>query len=325
MHKVSVIVPVYNVESYLEECLDSIIHQTFQCLEIILVDDGSSDRCPEICDRYALEDDRIRVIHKENGGLSDARNAGMAVMTGDFVLFVDSDDYVAADMIECLMGIALEHGADIVECGFVKTESSATKRPPHSKVSNLGPPRIFSAEQALERLMLHELKQVVWNKLYISSVVDGLLFEKGRLNEDEFWTYQVFGKAGQVVQIENVFYYYRQQPESIMNAVYSLRRLDGLLALENRMQFMEKYYPDLLALAEKKFCFSGIYHGQKLVGNSDLDPERIHLKKIQRKIRHLIHTDKISALSFKERFWIRFFVVAPEVTCRVRNTLRIGL
>lgn len=324
MKKISVIVPVYNVEQYLEECLHSIVNQTYWNLEIILVDDGSTDKCPEICDRYARKDDRINVIHKENGGLSDARNAGMEIMSGDYVVFVDSDDYIAVDMIEGLAQIACEYNADIVECGFIKTESSAT-HPIASRGENDAPPRVYSEEQALESLMLHELQQVVWNKLYSAPVINGINFETDRINEDEFWTYQVFGRAGKVASIERDLYFYRQQPGSIMNRNYSIRRLDGLVALENRMKYMEEHFPNLLPLAKKTFCFGSMFHYQMLLMHQGVDPSRIYRKQIVEKVGSVTDKEFLSTLSLKQTIWLRLFLLMPGMTCTIRNQFKIGL
>ena len=120
MALISVIIPVYKVEEYLENCIQSVIKQTVSDLEIILVDDGSPDQCPEICDLWADKDSRIKVIHKENGGLSDARNAGMKVATGEYVSFIDSDDYISLDFYETLLETIVDNDSDIVECGVVK-------------------------------------------------------------------------------------------------------------------------------------------------------------------------------------------------------------
>ena len=117
---ISVIVPIYNVEKYLQKCVDSIINQTYKNLEIILVDDGSPDNCPKMCDDYAEKDSRIKVVHKENGGLSDARNVGMEVATGEYVSFIDSDDYISLDFYETLLETIVDNDSDVVECGVVK-------------------------------------------------------------------------------------------------------------------------------------------------------------------------------------------------------------
>lgn len=324
MNKVSIIVPVYNVEKYLKECIESIINQTYRDLEIILVDDGSTDGCPRICDQYEHQDNRIIVIHKKNGGLSDARNAGMAVMTGDHVLFVDSDDYVSVDMVDCMLQAALKHSADIVECDFIKTRlngasSDVFQREKETTICH------YSAEQALESLMQNELKQMVWNKLYTARSIEGLLFEVGRINEDEFWTYQVFGRVSRLVRIQRELYYYRQQPESIMGISYSIRRLDGLIALEERMEYMAKRFPSLLPLAKETFCFGGLFHYQMLLVHSGVDPDKEHRKKIVSRVKKAADPTFCAGLSLKNKCWLRLFCCLPDFTCRARNLFKIGL
>ena len=126
MNKISIIIPVYNVEKYLSTCLNSVINQTYQNLEIILVNDGSTDACPKICEEYATKDNRIKVIHKQNGGLSDARNVGLKQTTGNLVSFVDSDDVLALDFYQKLINVLIKNNADIAECGFLKFENETS-------------------------------------------------------------------------------------------------------------------------------------------------------------------------------------------------------
>ena len=163
MPLISVIVPIYNVEKYLDRCVDSIINQTYKNLEIILVDDGSPDNCPQMCDDYAKKDSRIKVVHKENGGLSDARNVGMEVATGEYVSFIDSDDYISLDFYETLLETIVDNDSDIVECGVVKfyEDNSFDKYSDDLKVTN------YDTVDGLEGLINENpFKQHVWNKLY---------------------------------------------------------------------------------------------------------------------------------------------------------------
>ena len=323
MNKVSIIVPIYNVEAYLIECLESIVGQSYGNLEIILVNDGSTDQCSEICETYAQEDKHIQVIHKENGGLSDARNSGMAVMTGEYVLFVDSDDCIAENTVECLLQTSLGNDADVVECGFTKFEVSVSPSAASSEKTE-SVTRVYSAEQALDSLMRDELKQVVWNKMYTASVIDGLLFEKGRLNEDEFWTYQILAQAERVTKIEDELYCYRQQPDSIMGQSYSLRRLDGLLALEGRLSFMETHFPNLLPLAKKTFYSGAMFHYQMITKNHALDPDMTHRRGIIQRVRKTVDKSVISCFSKKEALWFRMFLRLPDMISKIRNQMRIG-
>ena len=198
--KISVIVPIYNVEQYLRRCIDSIINQTYKNLEIILVDDGSPDNCGQICDDYAKKDTRIKVIHKKNGGLSDARNVGLEVCTGDYISFVDSDDWIELNTYEIMMKSMNEYNADMV----VSNINYVYKDKVESKYSE-DKIRCFNKEEAMKELIKDGLVQaVVWNKLYKRVVIDNLRFKVGKLNEDEFFTYKICAKAERIVDRKSV-------------------------------------------------------------------------------------------------------------------------
>lgn len=244
---ISVIVPIYNVEKYLNRCVDSIINQTYKNLEIILVDDGSPDNCPKMCDDYAEKDSRIKVVHKENGGLSDARNAGMKVATGEYVSFIDSDDYVSLDFYETLFQTMIDNDSDIVECGVVKfyEDNNFDEYSDDLKVTN------YDTLYALDGLINENpFKQHVWNKLYKSNVALDIPYAVGKLNEDEFWTYQIFGKAKKVTRIYKTMYHYFQRGSSIMGNGYNIRRLDALEGKMNRQAYIEKNFPTLTTKAK---------------------------------------------------------------------------
>jgi Glycosyltransferases involved in cell wall biogenesis len=170
MNKISIIIPIYNVEKYLIRCLDSILRQTYRNIQVILVNDGSTDHSPKIVEEYALKDKRVKFIHQVNGGLSDARNTGYQFVTGDYLMFVDSDDLVATNFCEKMLQKAHEFDADIVECDFIRFKNE-------DELLNLhfdSTAELMDSEIAIERLMKNELKQVVWNKLYRTSVVNNL-------------------------------------------------------------------------------------------------------------------------------------------------------
>lgn len=321
-HKISVIVPVYNVEPYLSHCLDSIINQSYENIEIIVIDDGSTDYCAEICDEYASADNRIKVIHQQNGGLSAARNAGIKVATGEFIIFVDSDDIIAGNFCEMLLRTALQTDADIVECGFVKFES-VTKQST-AEVSATIRPETFTATVALELLMKGDLKQAVWNKVYRREVVHDVKFPVGKLNEDEFWTYKVFGNARKIAKIDNCLYFYRQQAESIMGRDYNIKRLDGLLAMRQRIAYMRKHFPELENLAVKTFCIGSMWHYQKIAKHPEIDPDGVQRKQIVNEI--ALYNNKLmtNQWTMKERFWYCFFLALPRKYAALRNHLNVG-
>lgn len=210
--KITVIVPVYRVESYLEKCVDSILNQSYTNLEIILVDDGSPDKCPEICDRYAEKDSRVKVIHQKNGGLSCARNAGIEIATGEYIGFVDSDDYIDSRMYESLYYGLKKSGADIAICGhYVERENRLSiETPPCDNVKEL------TSKAALDWLIEDVyIKSYAWDKLYRRVFFESIRYPAGRNYEDIAVTYRLFDRAKKIVMIPEYLYYYQMRSTSI--------------------------------------------------------------------------------------------------------------
>lgn len=207
--KISVIIPVFRTEKYLEKCIDSVLSQTYDNLEVIIVDDGSDDNCPSVCDNYAAKDERILVIHKENGGLSSARNAGLLRATGDYIAFVDSDDYVDENMYKRLIE-AIE-GSDIAVCAYYSVKGDTVK-----KHDGFGERTVFSHDDALTELFRDEkIKNHVWNKLFRKELFDGILFPDGKTFEDILTTYRLFENAEKVTYIPYAGYYYIDRETAI--------------------------------------------------------------------------------------------------------------
>lgn len=320
--KISVIVPIYNVENYLNRCIKSIVNQTYRDLEIILVDDGSTDHCGEMCDTWKEKDERIKVVHKSNGGLSDARNMGMEVCTGNYIAFVDSDDWLDASMYEQLMKIMVQNKCDIVSCGFRRVEKEELKN--ESKEVQFIQ---YNSESALEAMITeNEMYQVVWNKLYKRSMVEDILFEKGKYNEDEFWSYQVIGRAKKVIAIKNIYYNYFQRENSIINETYSLKRLDGLEGKENRQEYIDKYYPRLSGIARLNLFYSYMYAYQcslRLLNKEDL---YIAKEKIEDGLKTLgLKYADYHKESLKHKIGIIMCKISMRNVCRLRNKFKIGL
>lgn len=213
---VSVIVPIYNVEQYLERCIKSIQNQTYKNLEIILVDDGSPDKCGEICDRYEKEDSRIRVVHKVNGGLSSARNAGIEVANGEFFMFIDSDDCIASNTVERLYSICGDSNKeiDIVICGYKRFSKDGEISTIDSSIKNNI--SIIGKDDAMSRIYSHGVKYVVaWNKMYRRTLFTNVRYKEGKLNEDEFTTYKLYGNANKIAEIDDLLYFYFYNGNSI--------------------------------------------------------------------------------------------------------------
>ena len=210
---ISVIVPVYKVEEYLPRCIDSILAQTYKNLEIILVDDGSPDKCPAICDEYAKKDSRIKVIHKKNGGLSDARNAGLDLCSGEKICFIDSDDYVSPRYVEDLYGQMMKTNSDLVLCGFVKVFQDGTFGEPERLEGGI------IAEEEYWNAMYGDAPVnyiVAWNKLYDRRLFEKVRYAKGRINEDEIILHQIISKCHIVSAIRECDYFYLVRDDSIM-------------------------------------------------------------------------------------------------------------
>jgi glycosyltransferase involved in cell wall biosynthesis len=254
--KISVIVPIYNVEAYLPRCIDSILSQTYRNIEVILVDDGSPDNSGKICDRYAGEDDRIKVIHRENGGLSAARNSGIDCATGEYLAFVDSDDYVKEDFIEFLYELMCKADADISACGALTVFSDGSTENPSTDTGT----HIMDSREALERMCYNDSFYVTtWDKLYKRSLFDTVRFPEGKLFEDTGTTYLLVDRADTIITCGEPKYYYFRTPNSITTSQFTEKKLDYVEMADNMAEYIIKKYPDLRPAAERKqmhACFS---------------------------------------------------------------------
>lgn len=236
---ISVIVPIYKVEAYLNKCVDSILAQTYSNLEIILVDDGSPDSCGAICDEYAKSDSRITVYHKENGGLSDARNYGIDRANGEYFIFVDSDDYIHPRMIDCLYEAACQSNSLIAVCDFKKVKVETDIQ---SMSDELVPDNIEILDiQQIKEYMFDEHKMVTftvaWNKIYHKSLFDEVRYPFGKIHEDEFTTYKLLHKVAAMAYVHKELYYYVQRTGSITTGKFSHKALHKLDAYLERLNY----------------------------------------------------------------------------------------
>lgn len=235
--KISVIIPIFKVEGYIRTCLESVIGQSYKNLEIILVDDGSPDNCPAICDEYAEKDARIKVIHKVNGGLSDARNAGLAIISGDLLFFVDSDDYINKYCLEMLVNEMNSSGADIVECYSYNFLDG--KDPGWESICGIKKRKELTSNEWLTETNLGKfISCSVWNKLYKTDLYSGVRFPVGRIFEDEATTYKVIDKAKKICRIDSRLYFYRRRENSIITGDMTLKKIQHrVLAFQERADF----------------------------------------------------------------------------------------
>lgn len=260
---ISVVVPVYKVERYLDRCIQSIVAQTYHNLEILLVDDGSPDECGRICDRWAERDSRIRVIHQENQGAGAARNAALDAARGELMGFVDSDDYISPQMYAYLYSL-MKEDADIAECEILETEEDSCPLDDGSTAEVHGC-------SAMEAMSLHIqdtwFRQTPPNKLYRRRVLEGVRFPVGNLIDDEYFTYRAIGASRRLVHSTARMYAYRQQPGSAMHKPYSLKRLEGIRAKRERLAFLEEHMPCLVPQAKDDLLMSCLYGMQGTLRN----------------------------------------------------------
>ncbi|MFY1811444.1 glycosyltransferase family 2 protein [Bifidobacterium adolescentis] len=304
---ISIIVPVYNVEQSLDRCVHSIVAQTYRHLEIILVDDGSPDDCPRLCDAWAGQDDRIRVIHKPNGGLSDARNAGLDAMRGDFIAFVDSDDYVEPDYVNRLyVGIS---GADMSVCAIICEDSNGKARQGNEPITD---ERIaVPSEEYLRHALLDWRLVVAWNKLYAASIWNQLRFPVGRIHEDEYVLHQVVDQCMSINVLPDELYHYVSTDSSITHSGFSIRNLDRLEALARRLEYcISKNYRQCAALTFDKFI-----EDLDFASGVDWSDRKIHarLGEIFRQLRR-VPLSAGAFLPFKRRMQFLGLWFAPFLT-----------
>ncbi len=272
---ISVIVPVYKVEEYLERCIESLLTQTYSNLEIILINDGSPDTCPKICDDYAIKDNRVIVIHQENGGLSSARNAGLNIFKGEYIMFVDSDDFISENIVCELLQDITENDADMSMCSFLKFNdqeeiSMACKTKKLSILNNL---------EATSLLLLadHEIC-VSWGKLYKSYLFENLEYDVGKFAEDMFLIYKVFHKAKKIVLDERQFYYYSQEGLSLTRSEFNYKKLDMVDAALEWHHFVKLHYPELIEKSKIKYLTIMVNTCTLLSTKTDSYGKNIYLK-----------------------------------------------
>ena len=319
---VSIIVPIYKVEPYLRRCLDSIVNQTYTNLEIILVDDGSRDSSPQMCDEWAKRDGRIKVIHKENGGAATARNRGIAAAVGEFTVFIDSDDWIEPTMFEILLSAMQEENPDIVECRLDWFDDGEEPcRYDGSPIAR----RRFDTEAALEELIRERcLHQTPVNKLYRTDLVKGIPFQEGCICEDEYWTYQVFGQAKSIEFLDVVLYHYYQSAGSVMRSRYSLRRLACIEAYQKRLEYVAMRFPRLVPVANRAYLGGCLFHYQMLTLHGDVDADGKERRRLHRRFCEGDWRGLIRQASWKYKLWYQLFRLMPNVTARLRNAFKIG-
>lgn len=269
---ISVIVPVYKVEKYLKRCVDSILAQTYHNMEVILVDDGSPDNCGKICDQYAAQDSRIRVIHKENGGLSDARNVAIPLAKGDYIGFIDSDDWVSPYYVEHLYKAVAKCDADMGISWFENVfEGKNLQSKPEEELTRY---ESLTVEECLKKMLYQNgVEFSAWGKLYKTEIFQDLRYPVGKLYEDIPVTYEAVKRSKKISVIGNVDYFYFQRADSIQNNAFNVRKMDGIEHCQNMMKAVEMDFPKLKSAAECRY-FSTVCNILFQIKDDEHEPAR---------------------------------------------------
>lgn len=316
MAKIAVIVPVYNVENHIRNCIESILNQSFDDFKLILINDGSTDKSYDICEEYEVSDRRIKLIDQENMGLSMARNNGLEISTEKYVTFLDSDDYIHKDMLKVLLENLIETSADISVCDHQKVYEGL--RPEYEEKEN--EIRVLSNIEAVEKIVRDndENMIVAWGKIYKRELFEGVRYPRGKYHEDEFVTYKLFYKAKDIVKTSAKLHYYTQRDESITGDKYSLKRLEKLEGLREAIDFFkEKNEGDLALEATYRYLF-----------NIQIAYYRIKFElKSEKQVRKELKNDynisykdlkkDMKELTLKKRIILRFFYYLPNIYCHL--------
>jgi len=258
--KISVIVPVYNVENYLEKCIDSILTQTYKNTEILIIDDGSTDNSGEICDRLSEKDERITVLHKPNGGLSDARNAGLELATGDYISFVDSDDYLEPDFLKILAESLERTGADVSACRYRMVWENGDSK----SIGNDGKTVEYTGDGPLaEYLYGVNVDPFVWNKLYKREIIGSTIFIKGITGEDNPFNIEIMKRCNKLVSTGADLYCYLQNRKgSILSSGISQKKIDMVFRWNEVTEDCRNNYPQLVkySLRRQFLFYAGLYN-----------------------------------------------------------------
>ena len=244
--------PIYNVEQYLAKCLTSIKEQTFSNFEAILVDDGSPDNCGKICDAFAAYDTRFHVIHQKNGGLSNARNNGLAIAQGEYIGFVDSDDYIATDMYEKLYKEARRTGVDIVVCDHFRVAHD--KPVPHTSFEKN---KALTPQETIQLLADDGLTSYIWSKLYKKELFEEVKFIEGYNFEDLAILHELVHRAKKIAYLHECLYYYFINPKGLVANLTAKNEYDHFIAWHRRMIFLQEHYPGVVRLTYNSFINRG--------------------------------------------------------------------
>lgn len=302
---ISIIVPAYKTEPFIKKCVDSILAQTYRNLEVILVDDGSPDNCGAICDEYAALDSRVKVIHKPNGGLSDARNAGLDICTGAYIGFVDSDDWIEPNMYETLLANLLRFDADM-SFGGVSDDVESNNETCTVKVSDYGPePFSESNMAAMERYFLGSWS--AWDKLYRAELFQNIRYPVGEINEDEAIVLHLLNQCRQVCYSNEVLYHYihRSNSSSITVSSFSSKKLAWMRHCRDNLEYIRCHHPDLEPQAAARYRSSLLWSLTEIaLSDGDFSEDIRYMRKQLKQNRSLFRHAPFQISSDRLRLWL---------------------
>lgn len=311
---VSVIIPVYNVDKYLGRCVDSVLKQTYSNLEIILIDDGSEDKSGDLCDYYTETDRRVRVLHKKNGGLSDARNTGIEMAKGKYVYFVDSDDFIAMDAIGLLIESILSHDADIATHGYVHYYDEGSDGIAYNFANNTQ--STLSNTDALEKLLYEEnVTTSACMKLYKRQLFgENIRFPLGKIYEDLAIVYRLFAEADKIVLNSVPKYYYYERVGSTTQRSFSSKRMDGLDIAKEQLNFIDEKFPTLTAAAQYRLFAEAVYISMKMPWHKNFYKiEKEAISEVIHQYRRAVLINRKAKWSMRQRALIVFLGIRPMV------------
>lgn len=305
---ISVIIPVYNVENYLEKCLDSVINQTYRNLEIILIDDGSMDTSGKICNHYALQDKRIKVVHQKNGGSSQARNQGLKQANGTYISFIDADDILDLSFVEILLYNALKNNADISGCRFEVVSRQSTKKSP-----KILQEKKYEKKEYIELLLQDKINFSCCTKLFKANIIADITFPPNKKYEDMLFLAQAVNRSKKFVETSNILYFYVIRKNSNTTASFDLRHVDFIINVDNICAFVQEQYDIDYNLCNRKKIQArlNILHKMLMVKKT-----KNNVKRLQQEIKTIYMatedksffswTDKFSVwLSSNSLFWFK--------------------
>lgn len=314
--ELSIVIPVYNIERYIEKCIQSVIEQDYDAYELLLIDDGSTDSSGEICDRYAASNSKIKVFHKENGGLSSARNYGLERAKGLYISFLDGDDYIDDMIFSKTMKRLKEDRSDIAVFSVVCVDEDGVETPYHSIVRD----ECIDSQTAFELMYTKSyFGEEAWNKVYKKDLFDGIQYPVGRKHEDTFTTYKLMERAIKISLVSGVNYYYLQRADSIMGQLRVSYTIDKIDSIDESLNFLRQKYPSIYKAAIYNLLSAGTKN-LNLIVNENTDCSKVYLSRLTRLFRKHVGNIICNAnISIKLKVVLLITALSPKLYVKLNR------